>query len=209
MARRFLELSLIALSLAALPAAAQTSAEDARRQAEALEKEYQAQQGNQQVPQAQRAQAMPRVVALTEGDITRLMNTLPQLKALGMQSNLLDGSDPERMAKAMEFNSEALSILQKNGFTPQGFQEVIYSVGLAIGGLESRGREDEIASAAQQTEQMLSQMEGQLSPEQMAMMRQQMGAAMGTMKQMEDQPPGNLTLVEKYRGEIEALFNSM
>jgi hypothetical protein len=198
MPKQFLPLTMIALALAALPAAAQMSAEEAMKQAE----QYMGQNGTA-------GQQMPEAVELTEGDITKLMNTLPQLKDLGLRSNLLDGSDPERMAKAMQFNSEALSILQKNGFTPQSFQQVIYSVGLAMGGLESRGREDEIAGATQQAEQMLEQMEGQLTPEQMAMMRQQMGTAMGTMKRMQDQPPGNLTLVEKYRGQLEALFNAM
>lgn len=184
------------LAIAALPVAAQMSTEDAMRQAQQYMK------NGGQMP------SLPDVVALQERDVTALLDVLPKLRDLGLSSDMLDTTDPAGMARGMELGQQAMNVLGEHGFTAQGFQEVVYSVGLAIAGLEARGREGELAAAARQGEQALAQMEGQMSPEQMAMMRQQLGNAMGAMRQVEQQPPGNLALVEKYRAPLEALLNA-
>jgi len=181
-------------------AAAQMSADEARQQAEALQRQYS--------DEGDAVRAMPEAVTLTEKDITNFMGVLPALKDLGMSSELM-GTDPQNVGELMSFNQKAMGVLSDFGFSPQTFQQVSYSIGLAIAGLESKGRESEIEAATAQREQMLAQMEGQLSAEQMNMMRQQLDRAMGMLGEMQDQPPGNMSLVEKYKDPLMTLLNSM
>jgi hypothetical protein len=184
----------------AATAAAQMSAEEARQQAETLQRQYSGEGGA--------TQAMPEAVTLTEKDIANFMGVLPALKDLGMSSELM-GTDPQNVGELMSFNQKAMGVLNDFGFSPQTFQQVSYSIGLAIAGLESKGRESEIEAATAQREQMLKQMEGQLSEEQINMLRQQLDQAMGMLGEIQEQPPGNMSLVEKYKDQLMALLNSM
>jgi len=193
------QLWIIALALLALNAQAQMSTEDAMRQAEELQKQYAGQGG---------AVQMPEVGALSERDIKNFLGVLPALKEFGIANEIVN-ANPESIAEIMSLNEKAMGILDDFGFTPQSFQQVSYSIGLALAGLQTKGRESEIEAATQQREQMLAQMEGQLSKEQMAMMRSQLDTAMGMIEEMQEQPAGNLSLVEKYQGQLMALLNSM
>jgi len=51
-------------------------------------------------------------------------------------------------------------------------------------------------------------MKGNLTPEQMNMIRSQAGMAKAAMHQIEEQPPGNLALVEKHMDEIMRVVES-
>lgn len=187
------------LALLALTAQAQMSADEAMRQAEALQKQYAGQAGAAQLPKA---------VSLSEGDIKNFLGVLPALKEFGLANEIVN-ANPQNVAEIMSLNEKAMSVLGDFGFNPQSFQQVSYSIGLALAGLQTKGRESEIDAATKQREQMLSQMEGQLTEEQMNMMRNQLNTAMGMVEQMQEQPEGNLALVGKYQDQIMSLLNSM
>ena len=189
----------LALALLAFTAHAQMDAEEAMRQAEALQKQYAGQAG---------AARMPEAVSLSESDIKNFLGVLPALKEFGLGNEVVN-ADPQDVAELMSLNQQALGILSDFGFNAQSFQQVSYSIGLALAGLQSKGRESEIEAVTQQREQMLAQMEGQLSDEQMAMMRNQLDTAMNMIGQMQEQPAGNLELVAKYQDQITSLLNSM
>jgi len=190
---------IIALALLALNAYAQMSTEEAMRQAEALQKQYSGQAGTTQLPEA---------VSLTESDIKNFLGVLPALKEFGIANEVVN-ANPENVAEIMSLNQKAMDVLDDFGLNPQSFQQVSYSIGLALAGLQTQGRESEIEAATQQREQMLAQMEGQLTEEQMNMMRSQLDTAAGMVEQMQGQPPGNLALVGKYQDQIMTLLNSM
>jgi uncharacterized protein with von Willebrand factor type A (vWA) domain len=190
---------IVLLAMLALDAQAQMSAEEARRQAEALQKQYAGQVGATQLPEA---------VSLKESDITNFLGVLPALKEFGIANEVVN-ANPESVAEIMSLNQKAMDVLDDFGFNPQSFQQVSYSIGLALAGLQTKGRETEIDAVTQQREQMLAQMEGQLTEEQMNMMRNQLNTAMGMVEQMQQQPEGNLALVGKYQDQLMSLLNSM
>ena len=189
----------LALALLACNAHAQIDTEEAMRQAEALRKQYAGQAGTSQMPEA---------ISLSENDIKNFLGVLPALKEFGMGNEIVN-ANPQDVAELMSLNQQALGILDDFGFDPQSFQQVSYSIGLALAGLQAKGRESEIDAVTQQREQMLAQMEGQLSDEQMSMMRNQLDTAMNMIGQMQEQPAGNLDLVAKYQDQITTLLNSM
>jgi len=193
------QILMLTLPLLALNAEAQMNAEEAMRQAEALQKQYAGQAGAMQMPQA---------VSLKESDIKNFLDVLPALKEFGLANEVVN-ANPENVAEIMSLNQKAIDVLDDFGFNPQTFQQVSYSIGLALAGLQTKGRESEIDAATQQREQMLAQMEGQLTEEQMNMMRNQLNTAMGMVEQMQEQPEGNLALVGKYHDQIMSLLNSM
>lgn len=151
-------------------------------------------------------------IALREADITGMISVLPQLNALGVRADLAAADDPTGLTQGMQINTEAMALLKKHGFTMDHFQKSLYSVGMALMALESDIDTEEMAEAKIETERALAEMQDQLSPEQLAMLRQQLGSAMdsamGALSQMQNQPPGNLELVKKYRTQLEAAFEA-
>lgn len=185
MARLTRLLITLTLSLSTLPAMAMAAEEATAQVAPALAK-------------------LPDPIELKESDVTGILRVLPQLKALGFDAEEAAGGDLTLMAEDMQLNQQALALLKSNGFTAEHFQQSLYTIGLAIAGLQTDT--DELAGAAAQSEQALAELAGQMSPEQLAMIRQQLEAAMGTVTQLQTQPKANLALVKKYQPQIEAVF---
>ncbi len=151
---------------------------------------------------------MPDAISLSESDIRSFLGVLPALKDLGLGNEVVT-ANPDDVAGIVGLNQQAMDILDDFGFTPQSFQQVSYSIGLALAGLQAQGREREIEAVTRNREQILAQMEGQLSDEEMALLREQLDTAMGVLGQMQEQPPGNLALVGKYQDQITSLLDSM
>jgi hypothetical protein len=178
----------MALVLAAVGvAAAQTGYDEAMRQA---------MQGSARVP---------KVVELTDKDMTGFIQSVTELKKLGLETRVSPGAtDAQNLAHGLATNREALAVLTRNGFTLERFEQVTASIAYAFGALETKGKEAEIDKARAEQEKALAQMKDKLTPEQYAMMRTQMQASSGVLDQLKDQPPKNLELAAKYRQQIEA-----
>ena len=204
----------IAVALLAVPllttlAAAQpASLDDAMKQAE----QYQRQYGGAP-PKSATAPAMvmgqpdqlPDPVELTKTELTSFIDAVNGLKKLGVETQTKKaGTEAGNMVQAYATNAQALSILTSNGFTPERFQQVAYTVGMAMAALEMKGKGAEIDAARAQQEQAMAQMKSQMSPEQYELMRKQLGHANTTLDQMKNQPAGNVELVGEHRKEIDA-----
>lgn len=191
------------LVLAASVHAQNMDAEAARRAAEQLQ--AQMMQGG-----APGGYQVPDAVPLSDKDVEGILKALPELNALGLRSGTLDSPDSATaMARAMASNEEALGIIQSFGFTPQSFQQVLYSIGLAFGAIEAEAQGVDLAAAQAQQDQMMAQMKSQMTPDQYAMMQGNIGGAMNALKKMQDQPAGNIDTVKKYLPQLRKLFDSM
>ena len=175
-------------------------ADAAMRQAQQLQKQYgEGQQSN--------AEELPEIIKLKESDITRFIKTMKELGQLGVKFDEKRAKQgPARTMAAIEADSKAMSILRKNKFTTDRLAQVVYSIAMAMAGLDMD--EDAAGKARAQGAQALERMRGQLSAQQLAAIQQQMGTAMKSLDQFEDQPEGNLELVRKYRKALEAGFGS-
>ena len=98
---------------------------------------------------------------------------------------------------------KALDIIDDNGFEPQGFMQVAFSIGMAYAMVGQSAEElAEMEAGMQQMEQMKASM----SPEQWESVKEGMGAAFAMMEQIQNQPEGNIKLVEKYKDDLDALM---
>jgi hypothetical protein len=140
-------------------------------------------------------------VAFDEDELMRLIRAAGELKTLGLESRT-ERSDLAALGSALQANREAMAILERNGFTVERFERVLFSVGLAAGASEMKGKEGEMDEHAQ----ALAKMKDSLSAEQYEAMKQQMEGASKMLDSMQQQPAGNVELVEKHRAEIEAAF---
>jgi hypothetical protein len=194
--RVFLVLS-ITLCIA-VPVVAQMSQEEAMK----LAQQYQGQGAGMQ-------EAPPPAIELTEKDVTGFIGSVEDLQELGVASQIEADKDGKlEMSEALAANHEAMSILEGHGFTPERFQQVAYSVGYALAALQMKGKEGEIDEAWAAQEKAFEKMKGQLSDEQMQLIRSQVGTAKAAMHQIEDQPAGNLELVRKHMDEIQRVIET-
>ena len=168
---------------------------------EAVMKHAQQQFGQSQ----QQAAEMPDVIKLSEADVTRFISTVTQLRKLGLtfdQEGAKQG--PAETMKALAANGKAKAVLVKNKMTAEHLSQVGYSVAMAIASLEVD--KDAIAKAKAQSAQAIESMRSKMSAAQFEMMKQQMGASMKMVDQMQDQPAQNVKLVQKHRKALEASF---
>lgn len=151
------------------------------------------------------APAMPKIVELEEADITGFINTMTELKALGLQ---FDRTSPEqgpaRTMAAIEANDKALRVVRNNGFTVERLSQVAYSVALGLAGLEIDA--DDLSRAKAESARGIEQMRGQMSPEQFAAIQSQLNRSMNMVDDVENQPKGNLELVAKHRVALESAY---
>ena len=142
-------------------------------------------------------------IALTESDIEGF---IAASKALDEQGVDLDVAGPDApptqagMIDAMKANSEAMAIIEDNGFSAEEFSDVTLNIVLAIGAAELAANRAEIDAAMQQMEAM----KDQLPPEQYAAIREQV---LGMQMMFEKAPPANIELVQRYRPQLEAIGN--
>jgi hypothetical protein len=153
----------------------------------------------------QQAAEMPDVIKLSEADVTGFISTITQLKKLGLdfdQEGVKQG--PAEAMKALAANGKAKAVLVKNKMTAEHLSQVGYSVAMAIASLEVD--KDAIAKAKAQSAQAIESMRSKMSAAQFEMMKQQMGASMKMVDQMQNQPAQNVKLVQKHRKALEASF---
>jgi hypothetical protein len=147
---------------------------------------------------------VPDSVKLQESDVTSFISAVTDLQALnkkyggGLKG---DASQAKQWADGLAANADAMSILKRNGFADvERFTSVAYSVMMARAAGEMEGQQAEMDAAEAKLEAMKSQM----SAAQYEMIKQQM---LGAMQMFDDQPAGNVELVEKYASQIDALDN--
>ncbi|MDJ0928183.1 MAG: hypothetical protein QNJ73_11120 [Gammaproteobacteria bacterium] len=151
---------------------------------------------------------MPDPVTLSESDIQGVLGAVPELEQLGLDSELdNEATSPEQLSAALAANSQAMNIIDNYGFTPDSFTQVMYSIGMAMAALEMQASGMDPATAQSQQQQMLEQMQSQMTPEQYQAMMAQLGMANQAMQQVADQPAGNVALVQQYLPQLNAIFD--
>lgn len=165
-------------------------------------------QDAKQPPQAPRPAAaatpeqLPDLVKLTDKDIEGFVAASTRLRKLGLDEEAETKEEADTMAEALANNKEALAIIKDQGFTPERFQSVAYSIGMALAADEIKKTPAEIAALRTQQEQQLDQMKAQLPPEQYEHLKKQMAMANRMADQLGKLPPGNVELVRKHKAEI-------
>ncbi len=157
-------------------------------------------------------QAMAAPTLLSEAELQGFFAATKELQALGKEAgDWADGSptDPATFAKGMQLSAAAQSALSKNGFAdPGAYQKVAYNAALAYAVLEQGGKEalrKEIAAAEAEQQQAMAELEKQLGKDQAAALRAQMTGGQQLMQMFADVPDANVTLIEKYRSQMQAL----
>ncbi len=150
-------------------------------------------------------QQMPDIVALKAKDVENMIGSVKELKAIGIDSEIDEDADMNSWGQQLAQNNRAMNVLDDYGFNIESFQEVAYSIAMAMGAAEMKKSGVGSADQMQQQKQMMEQLKGQMNAQQFAQMQQQLAAANQMMEQIKDQPPGNIALVEQYRSQLEAL----
>ncbi|MEM9403723.1 MAG: hypothetical protein AAGA44_14725 [Pseudomonadota bacterium] len=142
---------------------------------------------------------LPEIIELSDSDVTRFLSTAAELEALGveMDDDALDSLD------TLMGQEKALDVLSKNGFEPEGFFQIAFSVGIAYAVI---GQSAEELAEMEAGMKEMEQMKASLPPEQWEAIEASMGAAFGLMKQIRNQPESNLRLAEKYKDELAELM---
>ena len=143
-------------------------------------------------------------VTLSAGDIDSFMTTMKGLKELDIPFD--DSDDANGMADALSNNQAAMAVLSKNGFTVERFDNVAYSIGMAMAGIEMKGKAAEMAADRAERTQQLAELKASLPPAQYDAIAGQMTAMDRMLTTIEQQPPANVELVSARRGEIEAML---
>ena len=144
-------------------------------------------------------------INLTADIMERFITATTKLSELGLEtaaSELSNPNDPEQMAELMQRGSKAMQIMADNGFDIMNFQQVAYTIGLAVGAVQMGENEVQMNMARQQLEAMKSTM----SEEDY---QQALQGMEGLQKMYADQPEGNVDLVKKYWDELMALGNAV
>jgi hypothetical protein len=145
---------------------------------------------------------LPDLVKLTEKDVTGFIAASTKLRKLGLDEEAETQEEAETMAAELSRNKQALAIIDEHGFTPERFQSVAYSIGMALAADEIKKTPEEIKAMRAQQEQQLAQMKAQLPPEQYEQMKAQLAMANHMADQLQKLPPGNVELVRKHAAAI-------
>ena len=153
---------------------------------------------SQGMPSFQEGQ-LPEPVELSESDVKRFLSTAADLEALGadMDDDALDSLD------TLMGQQKALDILSDNGFEPEGFMQVAFSIGMAYSIVGQS--EDELAEMEAGIKEM-EKMKESMPPEQWEAFEASMGTAFAMMEQIRNQPEGNIKLAEKYKADLDKLM---
>lgn len=143
-------------------------------------------------------------VTLREQDVERFVTVMREFKRLGLETSKSagdPGSSVTGMASAWGANREAMAILRTNDFDLPRFQQVTYSIMMAMAASEMEGKSmDTQGSAAQ-----LEAMKGKVPPETYEAMKKAQAQATQMNQSMQNQPEGNIELVKRFKEDIESL----
>ena len=151
------------------------------------------------------AQPMMQIVELSDADFRGYLKVIDGLKALDLSGVMASGDDQMAMLQGLAASDKFQSLLARSGFSVDEFGPKAYSIAMAMGGAEMQDQNPQLAEARQQLEQM----RGQMSAAQFKMLQEQMQMAMGMVEQMQDQPPQNLELAQRYRAQLEAAHQAL
>jgi hypothetical protein len=143
-------------------------------------------------------------VALAEQDVEGFLTVMREFKRLGLETRR-DSDDPMSsvgaMATAWGANREAMAILRDNDFDIPRFQQVTYSVMMAMAASEMDGNSGNAQASAAQLEAM----KGKVPPAQYEAMKKALEQSTQMVEAMSKQPEGNIELVKRFKEEIDAL----
>ena len=138
---------------------------------------------------------------LTEDHVERFIGAAKDFNEADIEvDDIGDGGVPSQaeVAEKIGNNPEAMRILNKHGFSPEEFSGVSMNVIMAMGAAEMAANKAEIDQAMAQFEAMKGQI-----PE--AQYNQMVGSILAAQEMFAKAPPGNIELVARYKGELEAL----
>src|SRR5262245_25873095 len=75
---------------------------------------------------------LPDLVKLTDKDIEGFVAASTKLRKIGLDEEAETKEEADSMAQALSNNKEAMAIIKDQGFTPERFQNVAYSIGMAL-----------------------------------------------------------------------------
>jgi hypothetical protein len=144
---------------------------------------------------------------LTEDELTRYIAVIKELRELGVTTKAKLGDDPSEMQGmfvGMEATGKYGEILTRHGFTQDTFQSVHESVIQAYAAVRIDERQAEIEASKAKQAAALEKMKGQVSAEQLEMMKQATGQANEVLDAYRDVSPANKQLLVRHRAEFEA-----
>ncbi len=152
---------------------------------------------------------MIKPTVLTEQQLTGFFAAVDELKQTGQAGAPAQPGQAEAFARALQVSGASTAILEKNGFSSvEDFQRVAYNAALAYGVLKEGGTEAvarKMAQSKAQQAQALDKMRQHMSEQQVQALAAQMNSAMGLAASLQDVPPQNVTLIEKYADRMRAL----
>lgn len=131
---------------------------------------------------------------LGEDEVKRMIAAMTEIEAMGDEID----TDSPTMFEAIRTNDKVMGVLRRNDFKAEDFESTVHNVVLAMGALEMRGQKEQLDQAVAQLEAM----KGQLPEAQYNYMKEQV---VGTIQLFERAPESNLSLVEKYKPELDAI----
>lgn len=155
--------------------------------------------------------AIMKPMPLSEAKLQSFLATVTELKGLGQEAEGWQAGmgKPEAMLRGLQLSSAAQGVLQKHGFSDiTEFQRVGYNAAMAYAVLQNGGKEalaKNVDKAKAEQAKALEKMRQHLGPEQLKMLEGQMNAGMAMAGSMQDVPEANLTLIEKYREQMDGL----
>jgi hypothetical protein len=169
----------------------------------------------QATPAAPAAPAVPTVASLpalkklSEDELTRLLAAVKELRALDAQepwSKVRSGT-AGNFSKGPVVSAAVGEILRKNGFKDEAeFRSVGYNAALAYSVVKEGGKEGvakRLKSADEQQARAMEQIAKKLPPDQVEKLKAQLASTMATQRALRDVPDDNVTLVGKYRSQME------
>jgi hypothetical protein len=151
-----------------------------------------------EIPDASAMMPVTESIELSDDDIERYINVLQEFKAIGqrLDGRTEAGADVNNAVAALRGNREVMAALTKHGFRDfRRFQQVTFSIAMAMAASEMKGQEAEMAAARKRMEAM----KGQVPKEQYDAMMKMQGMTEAMFK---DQPRGNAELVAKWSDRL-------
>jgi len=139
---------------------------------------------------------------LTAKDVGNFTAALEALRDAGL-ARVNDTSELGQNARAWAANHDTKEILEQHDLSPERFQQIAYSVGMAMAALDVKSRQAEIAAARVKQQEALEKLKAPVTPEQYEVIHKQFEAANHALEQIQDQPAENLRLVAENRQAIE------
>lgn len=161
-------------------------------------------------PPARPSSAVTQTMTLSDAQVQSFLDALDELRALGDASaGRADASRPAAFAEALHVSGASRAILDKHGFADvTQFQRVAYNASMAYGVLKRGGKQavrGDLDEASAQQEVALEKMKQHMSPDQIALLRNQMAGALKTAETTQDVPEQNLEAVRRHRDRFAAL----